>query len=799
LHAQGSLSAVAVAELGSESLAVWPPTEATPIDVALGYDRLAAQRIEYGDAFRAVQAVWATDLDVYAEVRLSTETRQDVDGYLIHPALLDAAVHSLAVGVVDTNNDETALPYAWSELRLGDARGLDTLRVHGRRTGEDVWSILLFDTHDRFVASIGSLMTRPMDTETLSSSSGSQLDRLYQLDWIETEVPSGADTGKVWIVDDADTRSAIERSGTPCSSLQDGDAIAGSKDGSTFVIRTIHPGSGTLHESSYQLACTVLELLKQWVAIDQSEYSRLVVLTKNAVSVHSVSDDIDPASSAAWGMVRSAQSEYGERFVLVDTDGEEKSLRSLAAAVSSGESQIAIRAGKCYIPRVARAESPAVELPDFGGTALITGGTGTLGAAVARHLVRHHHIPSVILVSRSGLAASGAPELRHELLDAGAQFVEIIDCDISDREAMSNALGKAPSEFPVGLIVHAAGVLADSAIASMTSDDIATVFAPKVEAAHTLYELANDLDEPSVVFFSSVAGILGGAGQGNYAAANAFLDALATRGRKNGMAVVSLAWGLWAQGSGMTGHLSDNDLSRIKRLGIEPLAQDEGLRLFDLALRSENAALVPIKLSTSRPTDLHGVPSVLRSQFATKHRIARGRDIQPPQDMPPHGLAGASAKERKDALVTTVLEAVSTVLGYRLSEVKLDKTTRFSELGLDSLTAIEFRNRLKSETGLTLPSTLIFDYPTPVDVAEFIATALGISDDVTAEVFAQLSGLIQSVNENEIAGSDLKNLISTLRGFIGDLEGEVDGDDDLEIVSDDDLFDLVDRELGLGS
>ncbi|WP_406239436.1 type I polyketide synthase [Nocardia sp. NBC_01009] len=798
VHAQGSLSSVAAVP---ESLVQWPPADATTIDVEIGYEGLATRQIEYGTAFRAVQAVWAAGPDVYAEVQLPAGMRRDTGSYLIHPALLDAAVHSLAIGENDTNVDDTALPYVWSELRFGDVTGLDTLRVHGRKISEDTWSVGLYDTNGRFAASIGSLMTRSVDTDTLLSLGSAQIDWLYRLDWIETGNPVVGAFDKAWIADNVDTCSAVRRSGTPC--IHSGQDIADSvaDDNPKIVIRTVSSNSDKeLGASAYRIACMVLELLKQWVGSNQSEHSRLVILTENAVSVDPTSGDIDPASSTAWGMVRSAQSEHGDCFVLVDTDGKDVSLQSLVAAVSSGENQIAIRDGKCYIPRLVKAPSSNAELPEFGGTALITGGTGALGAAVSRHLVKYYHVPRLILVSRSGLAADGAHELRRELLDSGAKSVEIIDCDISDRESLSVALKKVPSDYPLSLIIHAAGVLADSAIASMTDDDIAKVFGPKVEAAHNLYELANELAAPSVVFFSSVAGIIGGAGQGNYAAANAFLDALAAHGRKNGKSMVSLAWGLWAQGSGMTGHLNENDLLRIKRLGIEPLAENEGLRLFDLALQSENDVLVPIKLSTFAQLDVQSIPSVLQSQFGSKRRLAPAR-VEYAQGSSTQSLASVSVKERRDSLVSMVLDAVSTVLGYRLAEVNLDKSTRFSELGLDSLTAIEFRNRLKSEIGLTLPSTLIFDYPTPMDVAEFIAAELGMSNDGSGEVFDQLNGLIQSVAMNNIAGNELNDLIGKLRGFIGNLEGRVDieSGDDLEIVSDDELYDLVDRELGLGS
>ncbi|AQA22905.1 KR domain protein [Rhodococcus sp. MTM3W5.2] len=229
-----------------------------------------------------------------------------------------------------------------------------------------------------------------------------------------------------------------------------------------------------------------------------------------------------------------------------------------------------------------------------GGTVLITGGTGGLGSLVARHLVGVHGVGSLVLTSRQGIAAAGAAELVAELTGLGAR-VRVVACDVSDRAALAELLTTVPVEYPLTGVVHAAGVLDDGVIASLTPDRVDTVLAPKADAAWHLHELTRHLDLTMFVLFSSAAGVIGSAGQGNYAAANTFLDGLAQHRRAHGLPATSIAWGLWAMNTAMTSSLRESDTVRISR-GFLGMSDEQGLAFFDAALAQNLATVMAARL-----------------------------------------------------------------------------------------------------------------------------------------------------------------------------------------------------------
>ncbi|MFG2197161.1 SDR family NAD(P)-dependent oxidoreductase, partial [Streptomyces sp. NPDC048639] len=369
---------------------------------------------------------------------------------------------------------------------------------------------------------------------------------------------------------------------------------------------------------------------------------------------------------------------------------------------------------------------PAPMDPD--GTVLITGGTGGLGALVARHLVTEHGARHLLLASRRGPEAPGADELASELSDLGAE-VTLASTDVSDRAALADVLAAVPVEHPLTAVVHTAGIVDDGVVGSLTPERMSRVMRPKADAVAHLHELTHDADLSAFVVFSSVMGTFGGAGQANYAAANAFLDAFAATRRSSGLPATALAWGPWAPGAGMTADLSEADLRRMARTGMLPLAPERGLGLLDAALEGgaglERAAVLPVDLDLAglRRRAADDVPPLLRSLVRVRaRRKAEVGTGTHDQDLKAQ-LAATAPADRERLLSHLVHGAAAAVLGHA-SAADIDADHTFKELGFDSLTSVELRNRVNAATGMRLPSTLIFDYPTPAVLVRYIKTEL---------------------------------------------------------------------------
>ncbi|WP_425315204.1 SDR family NAD(P)-dependent oxidoreductase, partial [Streptomyces scopuliridis] len=360
---------------------------------------------------------------------------------------------------------------------------------------------------------------------------------------------------------------------------------------------------------------------------------------------------------------------------------------------------------------------------DAEGTVLITGGTGGLGGVLARHLVAERGVRHLVLTSRRGLSAEGATELVAELTAQGAS-VSVEACDVADRDALAELLGALPAEHPLTAVVHTAGVLDDGIIGSLTPERLARVLRPKVDAAWHLHELTRDLDLAAFVVFSSVSGVIGGAGQANYAAGNAFLDALAAHRQAAGLPGVSLAWGAWNQGAGMTSGLGEADLRRAAEAGMPLLSVDQGVSLFDAALATGQAAVAPVRLDLSVLRAQGAVPPLLRGLVRT---TARRTAVAGPGAGTDAGLAERLSRleraERHETLLTLVRGQAALVLGHASGD-GVDPARAFRDLGFDSLTAVELRNRLNTATGLRLPATMVFDYPTVEALAEHLLEEL---------------------------------------------------------------------------
>ncbi|WP_243726215.1 type I polyketide synthase, partial [Actinomadura rubrisoli] len=592
----------------------------------------------------------------------------------LHPALLASALRVIGRG---------RSPVVFERVDL-HASGASVLRV---AADEDL-AVTLADPSGRPVATIGAVEVR--------AASGAKAP-MYGIDWTPFTPPA----------------AATEKPDAQVARI---------------------PAGGRPRE----VTAAALETVQRWLADPATAESRLVVVTHGAVAVRDASEVQDLGAAAVWGLLRSAQAEHPGRLAIVDVERPDDPPPQ--EAMRSGEPQIAVRDGRLYAPRLAAVTAepvPAAEL-DPAGTVLITGGTGTLGARVARHLVTQHGARHLLLCSRRGEAAPGAAALVHELAGLGAE-VTVAACDVGDRAALAELLAAVPPARPLTGVIHTAGALDDGVISALTPERMAAVHAPKADAALNLHELTAGAELAFFVLFSSAAGVLGNAGQGNYAAANAFLDGLAQRRHAAGLPGVSLAWGWWAETSELTADLDEVAAARHRRQGVVPMSTETGLELFDAALGSGRPVLVPVALDLPSLRDRaesesEPVPPLLRGLVRTK-RKRRAALAPAAADGSADGLAGRLARlseaEQTRLLVDLVRGEAAAVLGHTGPDA-VSPNRAFKETGFDSLTAVELRNRLNTATGRRLSATLVFDHPTPVSLAEHLRGELAGNGTETA-------------------------------------------------------------------
>ncbi|MCV6971317.1 type I polyketide synthase [Mycobacterium bohemicum] len=444
-----------------------------------------------------------------------------------------------------------------------------------------------------------------------------------------------------------------------------------------------------------------------------------------------------------------------------------------------------------------------------GGTALITGGTGMAGSALARHLVKHHGVPHVMLISRGGERAEGVVDLAAELREAGA-LVSVVAGDAGDRDAIAAALAGVPARYPLRGVFHAAGVIDDGLIGSLTPDRVDAVFRAKVDAAWNLHELTQGLELSAFMLFSSMAGIVGAPGQGNYAAANSFLDGLAAYRRSHGLPGLSVAWGLWEQPSAMTRHLEDRDRIRMSRAGLAPLPTRQALALLDDAMLIDRSTLVAARLDSAGLGRAGAeLPPIMRELGARRARrvVADAGSAASTSSLRAR-LQGLTADQRNRELVELVCGNAATVLG----QGDIDADRAFQDLGFDSLTAVELRNRLKAATGLTLSPTVIFDHPTPAALAGHIDSQLAATDTVPGkpgdgpdrmarfnEVARELQAMIEQPGWSPDEKLRMSTRVQTLLSAWTPVDPVLEQDellDDIDSATESELFALLDEEAG---
>ncbi|GAB2920344.1 type I polyketide synthase [Streptomyces heilongjiangensis] len=735
----------------------WPPPDAVPVvpdpaGEADWYERFAAGGFTYGPSFRGLGRVWRRDRDLYAEVALPESHHADAARYGLHPALLDAAVQTLLVDALDTadGSEEAAatLPFAWHGVSL-HATGATALRVRLTPTGRpDEYTVAVADPDGQPVATADGLVLRRVTAAQLPdaprpATSAATPPELLVRRWLPA-APRPAEPAAAplrWALlgqGDGGLAEALDTAGVHLESYADLASLAAAVDTGTAApavvlaapAPTTAPGAPAPRATRDLLAATA-DLLRAWTGDDRFAASRLVLVTRGAVATGPADGPHDLPAAALYGLVRSAQREHPDRVQLLDLappappagSGPTAARPALpaadaaavTAAIAAAHPESALRAGALLTPDLAppaqAAATGATPLLDPDRTVLVTGATGALGRLVARHLVTAHGARRLLLASRGGPATPGADTLLADLTARGAEAT-LVACDVADRAQVADLLAGIPVAHPLSAVVHVAGVVDDATLTTLTGHRIDTVLRPKADAAWHLHELTRDLDLSVFALFSSAAGTFGAAGQGGYAAANAFLDALAGQRRAEGLPATSVAWGLWAADSAMTAGLGAADRERMARGGMLPLTAEAGLALLDAALAGPDAAVVAVARAT--PSAGH--------RAGTRRTAARGT---PADGARAARLAALPAAERLAALAGLVRDEVAAVLGHDTTDEVLPDR-HFAELGFDSLTAVELRNRLSTLTGFRLPPTLVFDLDTPqalaADLSERYAT-----------------------------------------------------------------------------
>ncbi|MET8977518.1 type I polyketide synthase [Streptomyces sp. NPDC004539] len=724
--------------------------------------------------------------DTGTEVRLPDGLLGEAGEYGLHPALLDAAVSGLArtergaaaqagdrAGAEDKVGAGTALATRWRAVRL-HSTGATALTVRADRVDDDGFRLVLTDADGKAVLSAASIgFTEVPDDRFAAATGPGPRDALFHLVHHPTELPTSA---KPWT--DLD----------PAQDIPALTAAASSHPTAPAVLRWPTTTAPDPVPATHATTHRALRLLRAWLADDRLHDTPLVLVTDTTA---------DLAHSALWGLVRTAQTETPNRFRLIDTD--RPTHPDLAAAIHSGLPQVTFRDGTFLVPHLRPTPpAPATATPwNPEGTVLVTGGTGTLGSLFARHLLTEHGIHHLLLLSSSGEETDSVRELRA----LGAE-VTVAACDVADRTALAKVLAAIPADRPLTGVVHAAGVLDNGLVSALTPERLDAVLRPKADAAWHLHELTREQPLTAFVLFSSAAGALGAPGQANYAAANAFVDGLARRRHELGLPATSIGWGLWESG----GLHSGADLERLAREGFRAVTSADGLALFDRAVSGGQAAPLALPLDLAVLRSRTELPDLLRS-LTDPGGSGAARSVpsrEAPAALLARRLAEAGPVEREQAVLALVGAEAAAVLGHA-GPGGVEPGRAFQELGFDSLTAVELRNRLEAATGLKLPPSLVFDHPNPVALAGHLTGLLTPRapepHEAVLSELDQLEGLLAVLPEEAPGRPEvflrLRAVLSRFeRGTGAAVPDTADAEEEFVGASMDELFSYIDHELG---
>ncbi|MFD3689006.1 type I polyketide synthase, partial [Nocardiopsis sp. NPDC058631] len=727
-------------------------------------------------------AAWTPPRGEPTAIRLPDDLEPDAAGYGIHPVLLDSAVHVFAP---DTAAGTVAVPTRWNDVRL-HASGATAARVTSAPTGADSHRIVLVDEDGGPVAAIGSLTWEAVPEERLLPGhvpGGGALARVDHVPFTGT----GRAGERTWAAVGGRVPGAVDRPdlAAVARAAQDGAPV------DAVLVRWATQEHADPVAAVHQDLARARRLVREFLSHEPLDGTRMVVCFEPAAGTGSASD---LATASVRGLLRSAQAESPGRLLLVDidTDTPGPDLDRVSALLDSGETEAALRADGVVVPRLRRVRTDASSGSGFGGgTVVVTGATGVLGGVVARHVVVEHGVRHLLLLSRRGEGAPGGRELCAELSALGAEPV-LVACDVADRGALAAVLGSVPGDRPVSAVVHTAGVVDDGTLSALSWEQFERVLAPKVDGAWNLHELTRGLDLSAFVLYSSLAGLLGNAGQANYAAGNAFLDALAARRRAEGLPATSLAWGPWAP---------DEDAQRsgasAPRHGWpDPLARDESTGPLDAALCRDDAVLAVVRVNPSASDD-EGLPPLLENLASTRRRVVRGE--APRVRTLGERLSAMTEDERGQELLDLIRTEVAGVLG-RNGPRSVPEDQEFHELGFDSLTALELRTRVNSVTGLALPATLVFDHPTPAAFAAYLGKRLAPQETAeTGSVMERLERvdtLLVCDPPTEHERQAVRRRLRTMLTRLGTADREEESSQQISSASVEEIFDFIDTELG---
>ncbi|MGW0786592.1 SDR family NAD(P)-dependent oxidoreductase, partial [Streptomyces sp. NPDC002913] len=778
----------------------WYLTEEPEVAASLAWDENAAGRT--------------------TEIQLPDSLLADAGRYGLHPVLLQAA---LPARPANPAGGTIPVPADWYGVRL-HATGATAVKARVTEIDDDSISLQLADAAGDLVVSVDSIVFRDIPTEQFRATVGGDStgrESLFHVHWTPaTSLPEPAGT-PAWAVLDPDSTGDPDHLRYPDPAAVAEALASGTRIDTVLVPWTPAEPGADQAAATHSAARKILALVREWMADERLEGTRLAVVTSGAVATAEGEDVTDLPGAAVWGLLRSAQSEAPDHIAVIDVGagsvtalGTEQ-LAALAALASSGEPQAVLRDGTVLLPRLRRVpvtDTPAGRPPAWkaGGTVLVTGGTGTLGAEFARYLVAEHGASRLVLLSRTGDRSEHVQPLLDDLRGIGAH-VTVVAGDAGDRGTLAEVLAGIPAEHPLTAVVHTAGVLDNGLLPALTDDRLHGVLRPKADAAWHLHDLTRNMELDAFVLFSSTVGVLGGPGQANYAAANAFLDGLAAHRRAHGLAATSIAWGLWQLG-GINAHLSEGDLNRFARDGFRPIARVEGLSLFDRATADGRAALVATPVGVPAVRAQARIPALLTDLAALPGRrvaqsggMANGPAADPAAELTAR-LADLSEVEQDQLLLTLVRTDVAAVLGRGDAET-IAPGRAFQDLGFDSLTAVDLRNRIGTATGVKLPATLVFDHPTPAALVAHLRECLvpqapgpgqALLDELD-RVERKLAAVSQDGSDQSAVSARLRALLSRIEGADGSAEAaepDADESDTIQAASVDELFSLIDSQLG---